>query len=136
MSEETFDPALELEPAEQQALDALLREPQLTGAEWATLHARVMSAAAPALAARRAPVAGRPLRSTRSWRWLLPALPLAAAAALLLVLRPVPDAVAPFVEPEMALLADVSEQEFQLLVSGHADAASLLLLAVQDEHED
>lgn len=136
MSEEKFEPALELEPAEQEALDALLREPQLTSAEWAALHAQVMSAAAPALAARGAPAAAHPRRFPRAWRWLAPMLPLAAAAALLLVLRPAPDAVMPTVEPEAALLADVSEQDFRLLVSGHADAASLLLLAVQDEHED
>lgn len=136
MSEDRFDRTGELEPAEQAALDALLREPQLTNEEWETLHASVMGAAAPALAARRTPAGVIRRTRGRAWRWLLPALPLAAAAALVLVLRPGPRAPAPLGDAEAALLVDVSDREFGLLVSGHSDAASLLLLAVQDEHED
>jgi hypothetical protein len=125
-----------LEPEEERALAELLDEPHLAAAEWDRLHGRIARAAAPALARRRMP---RRARGTLP-RWLVPVLPLAAAALLVLLLR------TPGVDPagtgpaavelgpaERALLADVSDVEFAQLVSGAADAEALLLMAVSEE---
>jgi hypothetical protein len=141
------DMQAELEPEEQAALEALLRTPELTDADWDRLHRSTSEAAERLLAQRRiaSVVARRPpsrVRPVRQWpvpRWLAPALPLAAAAALLLFVTQREDAVRPhgtFGAADEMLLADVSDYEFSLLVSGHADPASLLMLAVQDEHEN
>jgi ferric-dicitrate binding protein FerR (iron transport regulator) len=132
-----------LEPAEQAALDAVLSAPELTDAEWDRLRHSTLHAAERLLAQRRvvlpdrrpAPSRVRPPRRP-SLRWIAPALPVAAAAVLLLVLVPRNEPVAPFDAAVETLLADVSDDEFRLLVAGHADAASLLLLAVQDEADD
>jgi hypothetical protein len=131
----------DLEPAEQAALDAVLCAPELTDAEWDRLRHSTLHAAGRLLAQRRvtlpdsrhAPSRIRPPRRLPSLRWIVPALPVAAAAVLLLVLVPRNEPAAPFDAAVETLLADVSDDEFRLLVSGHADAASLLLLAVQDE---
>jgi hypothetical protein len=134
----------DLEPAAQAALDAVLIPPELTEAEWHRLHRSTMDAAQRLLAQRRVmspidrPVPSR-VRGSRprpSLRWIMPALPVAAAAVLLLVVVQRDAPVAPLDQAAEALLADVSEDEFKMLVSGHADAASLLLLAVQDENGD
>jgi hypothetical protein len=134
----------DLEPAAQAALDAILNPPELTEAEWHRLHRSTMDAAQRLLAQRRVlSPADRPVpsrvhgsRQRPSLRWIMPALPVAAAAVLLLVVVQRNAPVAPLDRVAEALLADVSEDEFKLLVSGHADAASLLLLAVQDENDD
>lgn len=144
--------ASELEPRQQALLDTLLATPRITAEEWEQLHGRIARAAADELARRRslaAPLAELPdpvvlpmghgrspmvtPRGRARARWLLPVIPLAAAAALLLVVS-VPDEPAPaFGAAEAALLADIPDHEFSRLVSGHADAAALLLVAVQED---
>jgi hypothetical protein len=127
----------DLEPGTQNALDALLTLPEPTEPEWSALHASIMAAAGERLARRRmvaAPVRQAPTRIRRR-RWLATALPLAAAAAVLIVIgRPRAPALTLDATAE-ALLADISDVEFSRLVAGHEDAVGLLLLAVQDENE-
>jgi hypothetical protein len=132
------DPGDPLDPAQQQALDAVLAAPDLSAAELDRLHRSIMLAAAPGLAARRAAAAPR-LSASRlrgRTRWFAPVLPLAAAAALLMVIRQPDPAELEFHAEDAALLADVPDHEFSLLVSGHADAAALLLLAVSGDGDE
>jgi hypothetical protein len=127
----------ELDPRERAALEALLAPPELTATEWERLHGRILRAAEPRLAAlrqaeARATSGDRGFR--RRLRWLAPTVPL-AAAALLLLFAPGRRA-GSLGEAEAALLADVPDHEFSRIVAGHADAAALLLLAVQGDDGD
>jgi hypothetical protein len=126
-----------LEHDDELALQSLLTPPVLDDAEWERLHDNVMQAAAAHLAARagdvRVRTAAVPARHRASLRWLRPLMPLAAAAALLIVFVQREDTI-PLDFTEEALLAEMSDSEFRRLVSGSAEAASLLLLAVQDEN--
>jgi hypothetical protein len=135
MSDHSYDPIGELEPAEREALTALITPPALSDAEWQHLHRSVMLATHEALARRRTLAPVRSPARPRIRRWLLPVLPLAAAATLLLFILPNREQRPPLGVTEEVLLGDMSDHEFRLLVSGHADAASLLLLAVDDQHE-
>jgi len=124
----------ELSAEEERALAAVLAEPELSADEWEALHARVAAAGELPLARRRR--ATQPRRRA-AMRWLLPALPLAAAAALLILVRsgtlePRPGSsaqTADLTAVERVLLADVSDAEFARMVSGADDAEALLLLA-------
>jgi len=129
------DPVLNTE--EQQALDSLLAEPELSAGEWDSLRDRIERACELPLARRRQAI--RPRRAAVA-KWLRPALPLAAAALLLIVLSTQLDLGTGDRQPggelgvaERTLLADVSDAEFAQLVSGEADAAALLLMAVSEE---
>lgn len=120
---------VQLDAREQVALDALLREPRLTDAEWHALHGRITRLCDAPLAERRARTARRP----RTARWLRPLVPLAAAALLLVFF--VRDGSGPpeLSTAEQALLADVPEDEFARMVSGASNAEELLLMAVGGE---
>lgn len=122
-------------------LAAVLRmvepEPPLEQVDWEALRASIVSRAELPLARRRS-------GSARLVRWTRRALPLAAAASIALavwlteappmgpeaVAEAVPGEIAPGVTPEAAFDANLSDQEFQLLVSGRANADALLLVAI------
>lgn len=123
------DDELQLDAREQEALDALLREPSLTEAEWDALRREITRACDAPLAARRA----RPARRPAATRWLAPLVPLAAAALLLVFLGRDGAPPAELTPAEQALLADVPEDEFARMVSGASDAEELLLMAVGGE---
>jgi hypothetical protein len=128
-----------LEPEQEAALQALIAPPDLPQDDWDRMHRAIVGAAHAHLAARAAAntdTAAAPATAARrraALRWLRPAVPIAAAAALLLVFVQREDTV-PFDFTEDALLAEMSDSEFHRLISGSAEAASLLLLAVQDEN--
>jgi hypothetical protein len=137
MGDHELDRESELDAGAEQALAALLTAPALTDHEWDALRTGVERACELPLARRRAAARARRLRVVK---WLGPALPLAAAAVLLLLLG-VPsggrngdgqenDALS---AAERALLADVSDAEFTLLVSGAAEAEALLLIAAGED---
>jgi hypothetical protein len=140
-----------LEHDDELALQSLLAPPEMDDAGWDRLHDAVVQAAAPQLAARAGenPIPSAPQLAARAGdaripaatnarrraavRWLRPLMPLAAAAALLIVFVQ-REGATPLDFTEEALLAEMSDSEFRRLVSGSAEAASLLLLAVQDEN--
>lgn len=108
--------------------------------DWAAMRTNIRSRAALPLARRRALHAASP-------RWLRPLLPLAAAAGIAVVLwtgglgfdDTAPTEVAPVsagitVQPSIqdALLSDLSDQEFRLLVADRNDADELLMIAVTE----
>ena len=137
MNDHYRDQDVHFEPDEQQALDALLTPPRLQEAEWEQLRSRIRSACELPLAQRRNAI--QPQRA-RTKHWLRAALlPLAAAATLLLVLRPSSDtddersARAELTAVEQVLLADIPDAQFTQLVAGGADAEQLLLMAVDEE---
>jgi hypothetical protein len=128
-----------LEPEQEAALQALLAPPDLPQDDWDRMHRAIVMRRA---RAPRRPRNGQcryfgrppqPRAGAHALRWLRPAVPLAAAAALLLVFVQREDTI-PFDFTEEALLAEMSDSEFHRLISGSAEAASLLLLAVQDEN--
>jgi len=136
MSDFELDREPELAPEEEQALAAVLAAPALSGDDWESLRGRVTDACELPLARRRR--AAHPRRA-QALKWLRPALPLAAAALLLILLWSPLDGPrsgdngqsADLTAAERALLADVSDAEFAQLVSGAADAEALLLIAVE-----
>ena len=134
MIEHELDRNEGLDPGEAAALQTLLTAPQLTDGDRESLRARIAAAAELPLARRRRAL---PSRRAVAIRWLRPALPLAAAAVLFLVLfRSAPPGSpenGALTAAESALLADVSDAEFARLVSGAADAEALLLIAVGDD---
>ena len=137
MKDHELDRDSVLNTEDQQALNSLLAEPELSAGEWDSLRDRIERACELPLARRR--LAIRPRRAAFA-KWLRPALPLAAAAALLIVLSTQLDLgngerppVGELGVAERTLLADVSDAEFAQLVSGEADAAALLLMAVSEE---
>ena len=118
------------------ALRMIEREPPLDQVDWESLRTNITSRAELPLARRRA-------RSARLARWTRPLVPFAAAASIALtvwVAGPArdfveqvsggPDLVIPAVSAEDVFQADLSDREFQLIVSGRADSDALLLLAV------
>jgi ferric-dicitrate binding protein FerR (iron transport regulator) len=130
------DSGMHLDPGAQAALDALLALPEPSDREWAALHGAIVEAGGERLARRRVRAAHlrpTPVRVHRRRRWLAPALSLAAAAVLLLMIGRVQRETVAFDATARALLADVSDHEFSRLAAGHTDAASLLLLAVQEQ---
>ena len=137
MGDHELDRESELDAGAEQALAALLASPALTDHEWDALRTGVERACELPLARRRGAARARRLRVMR---WLGPALPLAAAAVVLLLLG-VPsggrngggqgnEALS---AAERALLADVSDAEFTQLVSGAAEAEALLLIAAGED---
>ena len=119
------------------ALRMVERDPPLDEIEWDALRSSIVARA-------ELPLARRRTRSARLSRWTRPLVPLAAAASIALAawiggaVGPVPSSapvaeVAPAVTPEDVFQADVTEQEFRLLVSGRANTDALLELALQGE---
>lgn len=129
------------DPQIAEALRALHREPPLEEVDWEALRGCIRDRAA-------LPLARRRRQATTPPRWVRPLLPLAVAASVALALwvgtelgAVRPDAVAvgdsasaPVVQPsvEAAFGADLSEQEFRLLVTGRADPEELLLIALDE----
>jgi hypothetical protein len=121
------------------ALRALHREPPLEEVDWEALRGSIRDRAALPMARRRKRAAAPP-------RWVRPLLPLAVAASVALALwigtelgegrldtiaverSAAPAAAEPSVEEVFG--ADLSEQEFRLLVSERANPDELLLVAV------
>jgi hypothetical protein len=138
MSDYETDRESELDFAEQEALSALLAVPELSAGEWNELRGSIERACELPLAQRRK--SGRPSRA-RVITWLWPALPMAAAAVLLIMLRTPSREVGNGKRPsatelttaEQVLLMDVSDTEFTQLVAGAADAEALLRMAVREE---
>ena len=139
------------DPELRAALLAAVPGPPPESVNWAALSAAVVARADAPLARRRRRHAWRgawqSARRAGAWAWLRPALPLALAAGLAAVLlwpRPDPRAADPAPAGPLAtsaaphsatpsaemLLADVSDEEFGRIVSGRADPAALLRLAV------
>ena len=120
------------------ALRMIESEPPVAQVDWEALRSSIVARA-------ELPLAQRRTRSARLHRWARPLVPLAAAASIALaawvngaigpspVSNPIADGngefVAPAVTPEDVFQADVSEQEFRLLVSGRANTDALLLMA-------
>ena len=132
---------IERDPELAEALRLIESEPPLDQVDWSALRTTIGSRA-------ELPLARRRTRSARLARWTRPLVPLAAAARIALALwftgpareliRPVADGaerVVPAVTPEEIFQADVSEQEFQNIVSGRANADALLFLAVDMQEE-
>jgi hypothetical protein len=124
------------------ALRMIELDPPVAEVDWEALRSSIVARA-------ELPLAQRRTRSARLGRWTRPLVPLAAAASIALAawvngaIGPAPgsaplvadngDFVAPAVTPEDAFRAEVTEQEFRLIVSGRADTDALLQLAVQGE---
>ena len=120
------------------ALRMIDSDPPLAEVDWDALRSAIVARA-------ELPLAQRRTRSARLARWTRPLVPLAAAASIAMALwvngldRPDSGAIAegdsgtltPAVTPEDVFQADVSEQEFRLLVSGRANADALLLVALE-----
>ena len=120
------------------ALRMIESEPPASQVDWEALRSSIVARA-------ELPLAQRRTRSARLHRWARPLVPLAAAASIALAAwvngaigparlsNPIADSnaetVAPAVTPEDVFQADVSEQEFRLLVSGRANTDALLLMA-------
>lgn len=130
------DPAPD--PQLQAALRSLEGEPPVEQVDWEALRRRITERA-------ELPLARRRRTNRQAHRWLRPFLPAAAAAGLVLAVffsmrgpgetpalpagdEPRPESV---VTVEEALRADLSDQEFVLLVSGLEDSDELLRLAVE-----
>jgi hypothetical protein len=102
------------------------------------LHAAIMARAQLPLARLRI----QPQWWEHAARWALPAVPVALAASMLLALAvgsvplpglsPAPDAAATLPMLEDVLTYSVSEAEYNVLVSGTADAEALLSFALQE----
>ncbi|MBW3629095.1 MAG: hypothetical protein KY464_07325 [Gemmatimonadetes bacterium] len=124
------------------ALRMIEIDPPVADVDWDALRSSIVARA-------ELPLAQRRKRSAQLSRWTRPLIPLAAAASIALAawvngeIGPAPrsgsvvadnaDLVAPGITPEDVFQADVSEQEFRLIVSGRANTDALLQLAVQDE---
>lgn len=122
------------DPLLRAALTDLEPQPPMAEVDWEALHHSIHDQAALPLARRR--------RAAR-WGWARPVIPAAMAAGLALFvffgIRGPADPLGAFeerpegfVSAEEALHADISDDEFILLVSGLADADALLLLAVDE----
>ena len=130
----TNDPARDLELAGE--LNALGGEPPVEAVDWERLRGSIRDRAALPLARRRS--AGRGTLS----RWVRPALPVVAAASVLLALvvqwgpvrteTGVEPTVAGGVRPvaEDVLGAPIPQREWELLLATRADTDALLLAAV------
>jgi hypothetical protein len=121
------------------ALRSLEAEPPLHQVDWDALRTSIVSRAELPLARRRA-------RSARLPRWATPMVPFAAAASILVAVwfhglsgasdqapplaDSAPAAPLPSLSAEDLFHADLTDQEFQHLVSGRANADALLLVAV------
>jgi hypothetical protein len=122
------------------ALRMIEGEPPLADVDWEALRSAIVARA-------ELPLAQRRTRSARLARWTRPLIPLAAAASIAMamwanglrapepVTAPIADGNAEIVAPavttvEDAFQADVTEQEFRLLVSGRANADALLMVAL------
>ena len=105
--------------------------------DWAAMRTNIRSRAALPLARRRAIEAASP-------RWMKPLIPLAVAAGIATVLwvggpigegpattqvAPVTVGASPQPSIQEALLSDVSDQEFRLLMADRNDADELLMIA-------
>ncbi len=138
--EPTWDPTPD--PALRDALHQAVEEPPVADVDWDRMRDAVARAAASRLERRRS--TGNWRERARRWRSLPLAMAAAAAMAVLLVRGPGADAPDTAVDPSAAasaqreavaelLLIDVSDQEFQSMVTGRSDAASLLWFAVSGD---
>ena len=123
------------------ALRMIEAEPPLDEVDWESLRSAIVARA-------ELPLAQRRTRSARLANWTRPLVPLAAAASIALAVwvngLGVPDsatapiaegnveAIRPAVTPEDVFQADLTEQEFRLLVSGRANAEEILLVALEN----
>jgi hypothetical protein len=121
------------------ALRSVEAEPPVGQVDWDALRTSIVSRAELPMARRRA-------RSARLPRWGRPLVPFAVAASIVLALwfhgfSPQPDLgtpiadgapafTVPFLSAEDLFHADLTDQEFQHLVSGRAHSDALLLVAV------
>lgn len=139
MRQEEKDPQIYPDPLVGEGLRLLQGEPPLDQVDWVGLRSAIGERAALPLARRRS-------RQERRHPWRVSLIPLAVAASIGLavwvgteVRDPSGATVAEGVagEPRQTVTAeevfgaDVSEQEFRLLVSGRADPDGLLALAVE-----
>lgn len=124
------------DPELRAALSSLEGEPPLEAVDWSALQRSIGARAELPLARRRRgaqPLLRPPAaRARQGWR---PLLPLAVAASIALVVwtgggGETPEAAVGQLSPEEVFEADLSEQEFRLLVSGGADPEELLLIAL------
>ena len=133
-NDEMNDLEIRPDPLLAAALRSAEGEPPLDAVDWDALRTTVRERAELPLARRRRPA--------RTPRWLAPLVPLAAAASVAMALwvggltsdRAAPAAARAAsggVTTEEVLRADVSEQEFRLLVSGRSNPDVLLALAVE-----
>ena len=134
MSEYERGDDMQLEAAEQRALEALLAVPRLSEGDWDRLHRNIVAGAGATLARRGS-------NANRRSRLLRPAiLSLAAAATFFIVFRMSvqndrgsSDVPAELTASEEVLLMDVPDAQFTRIVSGGADAEALLLMAVSED---
>lgn len=137
MRHEMNDQELQPDPQIGAALRWLEGEVPVENVDWAVMRTNIRNRAALPLARRRAVRVASP-------RWLRPLIPLAAAASVAVLLwtggldfdRPGTATVAPITvganyatSIQEALLSDVSDQEFRLLMADGNDADDLLMIA-------
>jgi hypothetical protein len=136
MKHEMNEQELEPDPLVGAALRWMEGEVPLDDVDWATMRTNIRNRAALPLARRRALRAASP-------RWVRPLIPIAVAASIAVVLwtgdfgggdsavtNIAPVTVGAALQPTIqeALLADVTEQEFRLLVADN-DSDALLMIA-------
>jgi hypothetical protein len=122
----------------QSALRSIQPEPPIQEVDWETLRSSIVARAELPLARRRG-------RSTRLAHWTRPLVPLAAAASIAVAvwfngfvseqtngapMAESPQLPPPFISAEDLFHADLTDQEFQFLVSGRGNSEALLLVAV------
>ena len=137
MKHEMNEQELEPDPVIGAALRWAEGEVPMDDVDWGAMRTNIRSRAALPLARRRALEAASP-------RWVRPLLPIAAAASIAAILwtgaldfggasavdvAPVTVTAANQASIREALLSDVSEQEFRLLMAERNDADELLLIA-------
>jgi hypothetical protein len=137
MKHEMNDQELKPDPLVAAALRWADGEVPMDDVDWAAMRTNIRHRASLPLARRRALEAASP-------RWVRPLLPIAAAASIaallwtggldfgastILDMAPVTVGAAYPSTIQEALLSDVSDQEFRLLMAGRNDADELLLIA-------
>lgn len=138
---------LEPDPTIGEALRSLHPRPPVDEVDWSALRGRIAARAAVELekrrpaGLRRSPSLFDRVRANLRL-WTAPLVPVAVAAGIAVVVwtrGDAPDAAelddvtaAPTVSVEEVLSADVTEQEFRLIVSGRANPDALLLLALDE----
>jgi len=144
MREDQMHDAPAPDPELARALRSLGEEPPLERVDWEALRAPIHARAELPLARLRRAGEGAPAtprKASPARVWLRPLVPLAAAAGIGAVAllgwpgaeEPAPPAATAMeerIDPEEVFRADLSEQEFRLLVSESGEAEELLLIAV------
>lgn len=137
MKRDMTDQELQPDPLVGAALRWAEGEVPLDDVDWSAMRTNIRNRAALPLARRRAIHLASP-------RWVRPLLPLAAAASIAALawtgaiggdgpgaasMAPVTVGAAPQASIQEALLSDMSDQEFRLLMAGRNDADELLMIA-------